>query len=176
MKYLFIVALIMTSVTFVLGQNKEYICPPCHNSCDQEVFHKPGVCPHCNMKLISKASADFDNLSPEEFCNRITANPKAVILDVRSGAEFKGNSFSASYGHFNNAININITDLQNRLKELEPYKDQEILIYCSHSIRSPQACALLKENGFNKVANMAGGVSTINLNLTGCLKNNFVKH
>jgi rhodanese-related sulfurtransferase len=128
------------------------------------------------MKLVLKSSLTFSNLTPEEFCTRIAANPKALILDVRSPGEFKGRAFGATYGHFKNAININITELESRLKELEKHRNQEVLIYCSHSVRSPQACALLKENGFDNVSNMAGGVSTIGKKLTECLKNNYVEH
>jgi rhodanese-related sulfurtransferase len=176
MRILLITVLIIAGSTIASGQKKEYVCSPCNNSCDKQVYDKPGTCPSCHMKLVLKSSLTFSNLTPEEFCTRIAANPKAFILDVRSPGEFKGRALGATYGHFKNAININITELENRLKELEKYKDLEILIYCSHSIRSPQACALLKENGFANVSNMAGGVSTIDKKLTDCLKNNYVEH
>ena len=176
MRLLFITLLIASFTTIAAAQKKEYVCSPCNNSCDNQVFDKPGSCPACHMKLVLKSSLTFKNLSPEEFCNRISANPNAIILDVRSSGEFNGRSIRSTYGHFKNAININITELDNRLKELEKYKDREVLVYCSHSVRSPQACALLKENGFDNVSNMAGGVSTIDKKLTECLKNKFEEH
>jgi transcriptional regulator GlxA family with amidase domain len=33
---------------------KFYVCPPCGLECDRQAFDKPGVCPHCGMKLIEK--------------------------------------------------------------------------------------------------------------------------
>ncbi len=176
MKLLFTTLLFFAFSILSIAQNKEYVCSPCHNACDEKVYDKPGKCPSCHMPLILKSSLAFQNLSPEEFCKRISDNPNAVILDVRSPGEFKGSSFSSTYGHFKNAININITELKGRLNELEKYKDRELLVYCSHSIRSPQACALLTEKGFATVANMSGGVSTIDRKLSECLERNYVKH
>ena len=42
-------------------------------------------------------------------------------------------------GHIKSAINIPIQDLQQKpeaIKQLEPYKDKEIYVICSHSYRS----------------------------------------
>jgi rhodanese-related sulfurtransferase len=129
------------------------------------------------MALVDKTSVSFKNLSVEDVCKRIAANPKLVLLDVRSPQEFNGRSDVPSYGHFKNAININVTDLQSRANELSKYKDQEVIVYCSHSHRSPRATHLLSTLGFNNVSNMAGGVSTLEGQQgNGCLKNNFVFH
>lgn len=114
------------------------------------------------MKLVEKSTIHFKNLSVEEFCKSIVSHPDALILDVRSPAEFKGATQDIpSFGHFKNAININITELESRIGEIAAYKDKEVLVYCSHSHRSPQASYILSTNGFNTVSNMAGGVSTI---------------
>ncbi|MHA7057650.1 DJ-1/PfpI family protein [Aquimarina sp. M1] len=31
-----------------------YVCPPCNSSCDTLTFNKPGVCNHCEMKLMTQ--------------------------------------------------------------------------------------------------------------------------
>ena len=31
-----------------------FVCTPCNRKCDDIDFDKPGICPHCNMKLIKK--------------------------------------------------------------------------------------------------------------------------
>ncbi|HCZ34859.1 MAG TPA: hypothetical protein DHV26_02925 [Cytophagales bacterium] len=135
------------------AQTPEYVCMPCGQECDKVVHTKPGTCATCHMKLVLKSSLQFENLSATEFCDRIAANPNVVLLDVRSKAEFEGRSMRNTYGHFNNAININIDDLEKRLSELSAYKNREILVYCSHSVRSPRAAILLNKNGFKKVKN-----------------------
>jgi len=127
------------------------------------------------MKLVLKSSLQFENLNADDFCKRIADNPKVILLDVRSKAEFEGRSLRNTYGHFNNAININIDELEKRLTELSAYKDREILVYCSHSVRSPRAAILLNQNGFKNVKNLQGGVSILKAT-TPCLKKNFTVH
>lgn len=160
------------------GQQKQFVCTPCGLECDINVVDHAGSCATCGMALVDKSTVNFKNLSVEDVCNRIAANPKLVLLDVRSPQEFNGSTSDVpSYGHFKNAININVTDLQSRAKELSRYKDDEVIVYCSHSHRSPRATYLLSTLGFKNVSNMSGGVST----LTGqqgneCLKKSFVFH
>ena len=42
--------------------------------------------------------------------------------------------------------------------ELEAYKKKEIIVYCSHSHRSPAASYLLTQKGFTKVTNLQYGM------------------
>jgi len=160
-----------------IAQLPEYVCPPCNNACDKVIYHKPGNCADCHMKLVLKtALQQFKNLTAAEFCERINTNPSVVLLDVRSAGEFNDSDFGNTYGHFKNAININIDQLEQRISELEKYKNREILVYCSHSVRSPRAAMMLAEHGFKKVSNLAGGVSTLHPKNDACLKKNFVVH
>lgn len=164
-------------VLYSYAQSKAYVCPPCGRTCDQKVHSSPGSCSVCHMALVEKSKLDFPNLSYDQFCARISANPDVVLLDVRSKSEFEGSSFfQATYGHFKNAININIDDLAARVGELGKYKSREILIYCSHSVRSPRAAIFLKEQGFKNVANLAGGVSTIDHRNNACLAQHYIVH
>jgi rhodanese-related sulfurtransferase len=81
-----------------------------------------------------------------------------VFLDVRTPAEFNGNA-NDKFGAIKNAINIPVQELETRMNELGKYKDKEIIVYCSHSRRSPRASYMLTQNGFKKVTNMLGGMS-----------------
>jgi rhodanese-related sulfurtransferase len=171
---LLLTAAVVTS--FIVPQKKEYLCTPCGYECDRATHDQPGTCSSCGMALVEKSTVKFKDLSFEELCARLKANPKAVLLDVRSVAEFNGSSEVPSFGHFKNAININVEELASRLKEISKYKDQEVLVYCSHSHRSPRASYLLTTNGFNNVANVAGGVSTLTAPDKGCLKSTFITH
>ena|SRR5436190_8006990 len=176
MKTLLIFLTIVLSFLTAAAQTKEYVCPPCGNACDKVVSRKQGTCPSCHMKLVEKTALQFENLTSEEFCQRITNNPNAILLDVRSEAEFNGSAWRSTYGHFKNAININVEELEVRMTELEKYKDREVLVYCSHSIRSPRAAMMLTEKGFHHVSNMEGGVSTLKVKGNDCLEKNFVVH
>ena len=177
MKILFIAsALLMVFSAAQTQSHKEYVCTPCGDSCDATIHTKSGTCPECHMALVEKSTIKFPNLSLDEMCEGVNANPEIVLLDVRSPGEFKGTGFQ-TYGHFKNAININITQLEDCLPELEKFKNSEIIVYCSHSQRSPRASLLLSSRGFKNVKNMSGGVST----LTGqtnneCLRKYYVPH
>ncbi len=156
---------------------REFVCTPCGYDCDKEVHPAAGTCSSCNMKLVDKSTVKFKNLSVTEFAKHISENPQAVILDVRSPEEFKGTTTDIpSFGHFKNAININVQELENRLSQLSKYKDTEILVYCSHSHRSPRASYLLSTNGFKNVSNMSGGVSIIGNTPSELVKRYFVQH
>jgi len=177
MKTLLILAFAIVASSFIMNQKKEYVCTPCGQECDHAVYDKPGTCSTCGMALVEKSTLKFKELSFEEVCARVKANPKVVLLDVRTPDEFKGKSTEVpTFGHFKNAININVEELPGRIGELTRYKDQEVLVYCSHSHRSPRASYFLSTHGFNNVKNVAGGVSTITASEKDCLKSNFVSH
>ena len=173
-KILLIFLVFVFAMSMVSAQSKEYVCTPCGQACDDVVYTKPGTCPTCHMKLMEKKSLQFKNLTAEEFCKRISS--QAILIDVRSPEEFNGSAWGSTYGAFKNAININIDELEDRLSELEKYKNREILVYCSHSVRSPRAAMILNEHGFKNVKNLAGGVSTLKVKGTTCLEENFIVH
>lgn len=138
--------------------NQQYACLPCGSDCDHAVFDKPGTCPHCGMRLVLKKSIVFKNITPAELCKLVAARPDVVLLDVRTPEEFTGRA-AEKYGHLKNAINIPVQELESRLGELKNAKNKEIVVYCSHSHRSPRASQILTENGFTDVKNMTGGMS-----------------
>jgi rhodanese-related sulfurtransferase/DNA-directed RNA polymerase subunit RPC12/RpoP len=137
----------------------QYQCIPCGNECDKESFSKTGNCPHCNMQLVKKSTVNFKSIKPEEVCNYIAEHPDVVLLDVRTKEEFEGET--DDYGTLKNAINIPIQELENRVGELQKEKQKEIIVYCSHSKRSPRASYFLTQHGFEHVTNMEGGMSTM---------------
>ena len=75
----------------------------------------------------------------------------AVVLDVRSMAEFKD-------GHIVNAINIPLNGLGNNVKQLEKHRSKPIVAVCRSGSRSGAACSLLRKHGFENVKNLRGGM------------------
>jgi len=161
------IVLLITSI-FVIAlysfsnKNKEssgaivYTCLPCGSDCDSMAYDKPGTCSHCNMKLVDRSTIVHKNIQPGKMCSLDEKN--VVFLDVRTPAEFNGTAEN-KFGAIKNAINIPVQELESRMSELEKYKDKEIIVYCSHSRRSPGASYMLTQNGFKKVTNMLGGMS-----------------
>ena len=140
--------------------SEKYKCIPCGNSCDKDEYDASGKCPHCNMELVKKSSIVFKTISPDSICNYISAHPEVVLLDVRTKEEFDGKA-NPDFGTLKNAINVPIQDLQEKINTLAAYKNKPVIVYCSHSHRSPQASYLLTQNGFNNITNMSGGMSVM---------------
>ena len=138
----------------------QYQCIPCGNDCDHDSYDKPGTCPHCQMKLVKKSTVTFKNIAPSDICDYINKHPNTVLLDVRTKEEFEGKA-DPNFGTLKNSINIPVQELENRLSEINNLKKKEIIVFCSHSHRSPQASYMLTQHGFHKVINMSGGMSVL---------------
>ncbi|MCK5831357.1 MAG: rhodanese-like domain-containing protein [Methylococcales bacterium] len=81
----------------------------------------------------------------------LKANDMAVIIDVRTLAEWDKK-------HIPGAILIPISELKDRLSELEQYKDKQIIMHCAVGGRSNKAVELLQQTGFTDVLSMSGGI------------------
>ena len=76
----------------------------------------------------------------------------ALLLDVREEGEYKA-------GHILNSTLIPLNKLNERIGELEKYREQPIVVVCRSGNRSGTACAALGKRGFTQVYNLAGGVT-----------------
>jgi len=78
----------------------------------------------------------------------------AIILDVRSKAEFES-------GHIKGSINIPVDQLHNNLNRLKD-KKKPIITCCASGMRSASAKNFLKSNGYLEVYNGGGWYSLEN--------------
>jgi glyoxylase-like metal-dependent hydrolase (beta-lactamase superfamily II)/rhodanese-related sulfurtransferase len=88
---------------------------------------------------------EIDPHGLEEHARRVQ------ILDVREPGEFDG-----PLGHIRGARLIPLGELAGRASELA--HDRPIVAVCRAGSRSAQATVILRETGFNDVANLAGGM------------------
>lgn len=149
-----------TSEKYASNRQDEYVCLPCGADCDNTIHKGPGTCEHCNMALVKKSTIKHKNIEPNDLCSFITkaGSSNVLLLDVRTKAEFDGTA-QEKFGRLNNAVNIPIQELESRMKELNEWKDKQVVVYCSHSHRSPRASYMLSQNGFKNVTNLNGGMS-----------------
>lgn len=91
-------------------------------------------------------------LTVEEVKSILDQKQEVLLLDVRTQAEFTG-----ELGHLGGALLIPVQEIESRYSELEPYKDQEIIVYCRSGNRSGRAATFLQQQGFRAV-NMKGGM------------------
>lgn len=103
--------------------------------------------------LVSRdaSSNAIRNVNAEEAKVKL-ADPKVVLLDVRSRAEYDG-------GHIKHAMLIPLNELATRIGELGPGSGRSILVYCRSGMRSRAASTLLAQHGF-AVMNLKGGVTS----------------
>jgi len=143
-----------------LAEKPEFKCLPCGLDCDKVTYEKGGTCKDCEMELVHASSITFTTIEPSAICEYISKHPDVVLLDVRTKEEFEGNA-EPDFGTLKNAINIPIQELEANMGSLEKYKDKNIIVFCSHSHRSPRASYMLTQKGFALVTNMAGGMSVL---------------
>jgi hydroxyacylglutathione hydrolase len=74
----------------------------------------------------------------------------ALVIDVREPVEYAA-------GHVPGAVSIPQADLALRLGDLP--RDRELLVVCQGGTRSVRAARFLKQVGFERVSNLAGGTS-----------------
>lgn len=76
----------------------------------------------------------------------------AVVVDIRDANDFKA-------GHIAGARNIPQSRLDERLGELEKFKDKPVIVVCKHGQSSGIAVAKLTKAGFARVVKLKGGMS-----------------
>tara|TARA_Y100000994_G_scaffold236364_1_gene226905 strand:+ start:450 stop:746 length:297 start_codon:yes stop_codon:yes gene_type:complete len=86
-----------------------------------------------------------------EFQDKILDN-KTVVLDVRTEEEYYG-----PLGHINGSILIPINELEDRLDELNDYKNNTIYVVCRSGNRSGLGKDILNKNNFTAI-NVDGGM------------------
>jgi rhodanese-related sulfurtransferase len=94
------------------------------------------------------------DVGPTGFRALIAAHPDAHLLDVRTPPEFH----EGEYGRLDDATLIPVQELAGRLAELPDDRNAPILIYCRSGQRSLVACYMLRQAGFQRLANLRGGI------------------
>lgn len=89
---------------------------------------------------------------PEIAPEWVEENPGAVhLIDVREPHEF-----NAELGHAPGAVLIPLGTLPQRLREIG--HDKPVAVICRSGARSARATLFLRQNGFDRVANVSGGM------------------
>ncbi len=98
--------------------------------------------------------AEIEEISPPALKERLDRGEKPVVLDVREPEEVALASFSG-------ATHIPMGDIPSRLADLDPQR--ATVVVCHHGIRSAQVAAYLARMGFERVANLSGGIDAWSL-------------
>ena len=74
-----------------------------------------------------------------------------LLLDCREQDEFET-------VHIEGATLIPMSEITERVSELDPYRDSEVIVYCHHGGRSLRVTNWLLQQGLSNVKSMAGGI------------------
>lgn len=103
------------------------------------------------------AEKGYTSISPQEARKVIENEKELLILDVRTPREFDG-----PLGHLDGAMLMPVQKLQQRIGELESYKDKKILVVCRTGGRSKAASKILARNGFKNITEIRTGMIGMN--------------
>lgn len=81
-----------------------------------------------------------------------------LLLDVRESGEYDVAKIAGS-------LLIPMSELRERLGELDEHRERHIVVHCHHGGRSLQVTGALQSAGFTQVQNMAGGIDAWSLEI-----------
>jgi rhodanese-related sulfurtransferase len=81
-----------------------------------------------------------------------------VLLDVREQNEY-------DIAKIDGSLWLPMSELRLRVGELETHQESRIVVHCHHGGRSMQVTQALRERGYAKVQNMAGGIEAWSLQI-----------
>src|SRR5438094_2437457 len=94
-------------------------------------------------------AASDREITVDELKGRLDRNEKLFILDVRNPEEFQICRIPGS-------TLLPLPELPNRFKELNA--DKEMIVHCKSGMRSLKATNFLRQQGFQKIKNLKGGI------------------
>ncbi|MGE4130450.1 MAG: rhodanese-like domain-containing protein [Bdellovibrionales bacterium] len=92
------------------------------------------------------------HISPKEWNAKIQSG--AVVVDTRNDYEYE-------IGRFKGALNLNLKEFHefpDVVANTDLPKDKEILIYCTGGIRCEKAILAMRQQGYDKVYQLDGGI------------------
>ncbi|GDY24831.1 UPF0176 protein [Agarivorans sp. Toyoura001] len=87
--------------------------------------------------------------------NQLIADPEVLVVDTR-------NDYEVQLGSFKHAVNPNTETFREFpayvAEEMDPQKHKKVAMFCTGGIRCEKSTAYLKEQGFDEVYHLEGGI------------------
>lgn len=107
--------------------------------------HSPGF-----LKIVESARAKVREVTLEQARQRLKANPKAVLIDVREDGEWEN-------GRAAEAIHLGKGIFERDIEKTVPDPATEIILYCGGGYRSALAADAAQTMGYKNVYSLIGG-------------------
>src|SRR5256885_16837905 len=101
---------------------------------------------------LAAVKREISEVSAAEAEQRLAAEPRPVLIDVRERDEYE-------QGYIPAAVHVPRGNLESRIDNVAPDRDAPLIVYCAGGSRSAYAAKTLGELGYTQVASMAGGFS-----------------
>ena len=132
-----------------------------YSSTNKQPFHKMRVRLKKEIVTIGLPEINPNKIvgtyvKPEEW-NDIISDPDVILIDTR-------NKFEIKIGSFKNALDPRTTSFRDfpewvkKFKQDKTNTNKKIAMYCTGGIRCEKASSLMKEEGFNEVYHLQGGI------------------
>ena len=132
-----------------------------YSSTNKQPFHKMRV--RLKKEIVTIGLPEINPnktvgtyVKPEEW-NDIISDPDVILIDTR-------NKFEIKIGSFKNALDPRTTSFRDfpewvkKFKQDKTNTNKKIAMYCTGGIRCEKASSLMKEEGFNEVYHLQGGI------------------
>lgn len=90
-------------------------------------------------------------VTPRQVRVMLESEDPVVLIDCRTAQEH-------AIASIDGATLVPIQELASRLEELREHEDHSMVIFCHHGGRSMQMTSILRQQGFEDVKSMAGGI------------------
>ncbi len=111
--------------------------------------HSPGF-----LKVVNEARPRVKELTIEEMRQRLAANPKAALMDVREDVEWQN-------GHPTQAVHLGKGVFERDIEKLFPDPHAEIIMFCGGGYRSVLTCDVAQRMGYKNVYSLIGGYKAL---------------
>ena len=91
-------------------------------------------------------------ISVEELKAKMDSGEKINLIDCREPHEYEEANLGGKLVPLGKIQTMSVEDL-------EPLKDEEVILYCRSGNRSGQACLILDTLGFRNTKNLVGGMN-----------------
>jgi rhodanese-related sulfurtransferase len=111
--------------------------------------HAPGF-----LKLVNEVRPSIREVTLEEARQRLAANPKALLIDIREDSEWAA-------GHAQQALHLGKGILERDIEATVPDPATECILYCGGGYRSALAAEVAQRMGYKNVASLIGGYKAL---------------
>jgi len=133
-------------------------------------IRKDPKCPVCGEEPSIRELVDYEDFcgmpahdapsvaefTPDAVRGMREAGEDFLLLDVREPAEWET-------ARIEGARLVPLGELAERADELAGWKGRTVVVHCHHGVRSARACEILRERGFERPVNLAGGIEAWSL-------------